>query len=137
MFSVETHSFLPDQQSDRGNLPGQRQTRHRWLHATRHHGRVEILQRSGGDRRTRSRALENILQIVIVISIQPTDRNRSLRSLDLSRNVTIVAAAVGLQTKPAVGPQLLLGAKTLRRLHGMQHTFHYHNCKFRFVFAAA
>ena len=33
MFSVETRSFLPDHQSDGGDLAGQSQTRHRWFHS--------------------------------------------------------------------------------------------------------
>jgi hypothetical protein len=115
--SVETHSFLPNQQSNCGNFTGQRQTRHRWLHSASHHGRVEILQRSGGDGRTHGGALKDVFQIVIVIEVESADRNGSLRSLELSCDVAIFAAGVRLQTETAVGPQLSLRSEAVRRLH--------------------
>jgi hypothetical protein len=46
MFSVETHSFLPDQQCDGGNLARQCKTRHRRLHSACQTSFVEILERS-------------------------------------------------------------------------------------------
>src|ERR1700733_3255832 len=46
ILSVETNSFLPDQQSYGGNFPRQHQTRHPWFHAASHHSGIEILQRT-------------------------------------------------------------------------------------------
>src|ERR1700730_13450574 len=116
ILSVETNSFLPDQQSDRSNFPGQREPCHRWFHSASHHGGIEILQRSRGDRGSDGRALKDIFSIVVVIQVQPTNRNVSLRSPELSLDIAVLTAAVGLQTKTAVGPELSLGAKTMRRL---------------------
>ena len=70
MFSVETNSFLPNQQSDRRDLARQGKPRHRWLHSAGNAGRVKFLKRSGGGRRSRSRSLEDIFQIVIMIFVE-------------------------------------------------------------------
>src|SRR5258707_13271557 len=43
-FSVETHSFLPDEQSDCRDLACQGQTRHRWFHSFGKQSRVELLE---------------------------------------------------------------------------------------------
>jgi len=69
--SVETNSFLPNEQSDGRDLARQGQPRHRWLHTAGNAGLVEFLKRSGGGRRSRSRSLEDIFQIVIVILLSP------------------------------------------------------------------
>jgi hypothetical protein len=50
---------------------------------------------------------------VIVIAIQPTDRGRLLRAFQLSLDVSMLGTAVRLDPKPAVGPQLALGAETV------------------------
>src|SRR5277367_4792712 len=47
MFSVETHSFLPNQQSDRGDFPRQRKARHRWFQPFGNERNVEVLERPG------------------------------------------------------------------------------------------
>jgi hypothetical protein len=46
MFGVETYLLLPDDQGDRGNLPRQGKTRHRWLAPFGKQGFVEIVERS-------------------------------------------------------------------------------------------
>src|SRR3984885_3628032 len=117
ILSVETNSFLPDQQSDRGNFPRQRQTRHQWFHSASHHSGIEILQRSRGDRGSDGRTLKDIFQVMIMVAVEPSDRDGSLRSSNLSSHNAIFAAAASLQTKTTVGPELALGAKTMWRLN--------------------
>ncbi len=46
MFGVETYLLLPDDQRDRGNLPRQGKTRHRWLPPFGEQGFVEIVEGS-------------------------------------------------------------------------------------------
>jgi hypothetical protein len=53
---------------------------------------------------------------VIVIAIQPANRGRLLRALQLSLNESLFGAAVRLDPKSAVGPELPLGAETMRCL---------------------
>ena len=117
MFGVETHSFLPDQQSDRRNLARQGQARHRRLHSSGHQSGVELLQRSGDGSGSGGRTLEDIFQIVIVIAVEPADRQEFLRAFELSLHEAVFAAAGGLQSQTAVGPELPLGAKAMRRLN--------------------
>ena len=61
--------------------------------------------------------LNKILQIVIVIAIQPANRGRLLRALQLSLDETLLGAAVRLDSKSAVAPELSLGTETMRCLH--------------------
>src|SRR5438552_154053 len=49
MFGVEIYSFLPDDQRDRGNLPGQGETSHRRLRPLGQQSLVESVERSSGD----------------------------------------------------------------------------------------
>src|SRR5580700_2238573 len=69
-FGVEEHSFLPNRQEDRGNLPCQGETRHRRPSPFGQKPSAELLERSrpsaGGYRRT----LEDIFHIVIVVLVQ-------------------------------------------------------------------
>jgi hypothetical protein len=60
MLGVETHSFLPDQQSDRRNLPGQGEAGHRRLHPSGNGGGVVFLERSRYGSGSGRRTLENI-----------------------------------------------------------------------------
>src|SRR5437762_2760433 len=73
-FSVETYSFLPDDQSDRRNLARQGKTRHRRLHSFGQQSLVEIVERPGTTAGLRGRALEDILEIVVVVVIETTNR---------------------------------------------------------------
>jgi len=78
MLGVEGNSFLPNDQSDRGDFTRQRQSRHLRPDALGHQSRVKFLERpslGGGDDGC---ALENIFQFVIVIAIEPTQRNGPL-----------------------------------------------------------
>ena len=69
---VETYSFLPDDQGDRGNLPRQGETSHRWSHPFGEQGLVKIAQRSIASAGSHGRTLEDILEIVVMVRIQPT-----------------------------------------------------------------
>jgi hypothetical protein len=68
MFGVEAHSFLPDDQSDGGDFARQGETRHRWLHSFGKQSRVELLERSGDSGGPNGCTLEDIFQIVVVVS---------------------------------------------------------------------
>src|SRR5260370_30137 len=73
MFSVETHSFLPDGQSDRSDLPRQSEARHRWLQPFGNERSVEVLERSGDSGGPHGRPLEDIFQIVVMVFVEPAD----------------------------------------------------------------
>src|ERR1700686_511559 len=64
--------------------------------------------------------LEQIFQFVIVTSIQPADGGRLLRGLQLATDITVLGTAVCFNPKPAVSPELPLGAKTMRCLQDRQ-----------------
>ena len=68
MFGVETNSFLPNDQSDRRNLARQREPRHRRLHSSGYQSGVKFLERAGDGSGPDRGTLEDIFQIVIVIS---------------------------------------------------------------------
>ena len=117
MLGVETHSFLPDQQRDRCNLACQGEARHRRFHPFGNESGVEFLEGSAYGSGSGRRALENIFQIVIVISIEPTYRHELLGASELSLQNAVFAADGSLQSQAAVGPELPLGAKPVRRLN--------------------
>src|SRR5882762_10296850 len=73
MLGVEAHSSLPHDQNDRGNLPGQSQTRHFRPHALSQQLRIKLREGTGLGRGDDRRSLENIFQIVVVIAVQPTN----------------------------------------------------------------
>src|SRR6266702_2019589 len=70
MFGVEIYSFLPDDQRDRGNLPGQGETSHRRLRPLGQQSLVESVERSSGDAGHGGCTLEDFLEIVVMILIQ-------------------------------------------------------------------
>jgi hypothetical protein len=96
MFRIETHSFLPNQQSDRSNLARQSKPCHVRLHSPRHASFVEILKRSAVGCRPSGRALEDVFQIMIVVAVQSADGRDFLGTLELSALETIFTAGVGL-----------------------------------------
>src|ERR1700686_1955155 len=114
---VETYSFLPDDQSDRGNLPRQRGPSHRWSHPFGEQVLVKIAERSIAGAGPHGRTLEDILEIVVMVRIQPTKLRWFLGTLQLSLDTPVLRAVVGLQRKAAVGRQLPLGAEPVGRLH--------------------
>src|ERR1700680_510145 len=116
MFGVEMNSFLPNQQSNGRDLARQREARHGWFHPSGHASLVEILKRSGGGRRSGGGTLEDILQIVIMVLVQSTDGQDFLGAFQLATHEAVFPTGVSLQRRAAVGPELSLGAKTMRRL---------------------
>jgi len=66
MFGVETNSFLPDEQSDRGHLACQRESPHVRLHASGNTSFIEILERpSRGSRLSQSDTFHRIIEDAI------------------------------------------------------------------------
>src|ERR1700680_2348409 len=106
MFGVETNSFLPNDQRDGRNLARQGEARHRWLHASGNARLIEILQKSGGSRRSRGSAFENILQIVIMIFVQTPDGQELLGTSELATDESVFPTGVSRQRQAAVGLQL-------------------------------
>src|SRR5580765_7523694 len=117
MFSVETNSFLPNEQSDGRDLARQGQARHRWFQTAGDASLVEFLKRSGRSSRSRGSTLEDIFQIVIVIFVQSADGHCFLRAFQLTANEAIFPTIVGSQCQSAVGPQLSFGTEAMWRLH--------------------
>src|SRR5580700_5751688 len=104
MLGVEAHSSLPHHQHDGGNLPRQGQTCHLRPDALAQQSCVELLERTRFARGHDGRAFEQILQIVIAVSVQSANRDQFLRPLQLPVDTTMISAAVCLDAKPAVGP---------------------------------
>ena len=114
--SVEAFSLLPKCQRDRCNLARQRETSHGWLHAFGQQSQVELAERSGTHTRHGGRSFEQTFQIMVVVFVQAANGDQFLRASQLALRVAIVPAGVNLQGQSAIGPQLPLGAKTMRRL---------------------
>ncbi len=60
--------------------------------------------------------VNQILQIVITVSVESANGDLFLRSLQLPIDLTMIGTAMCLDGKSAVGPQLPLGAETVRGL---------------------
>src|SRR5467141_326823 len=117
LVGVETCSFLPGNQGDRGNLPRQGETSHRWSHPFGEQGLIKIAERSIAGAGSHGRTLEDILEIVVVVIIQPTKLLWLSRTLQLSLDIAVLRAVVRFQRQPTVGPQLALSAEPVGRLH--------------------
>src|ERR1700676_2144782 len=104
IFGVEAHSFLPYDQYDRGNLSRQGQACHLRSHAFGHQGRVELLERTRFDRSDGGGALKQVLQIVIAVVVESTNRNLLLSSFELSLDFTVIGTAVRFDGKTAIFP---------------------------------
>src|SRR2546430_14393533 len=105
MFGVEIYSFLPDDQRDRGNLPGQGETSHRRLRPLGQQSLVESVERSSGDAGHGGCTLEDFLEIVVMILIQSTKLLRFPGTLQLPVHVAVLGAVVRLQSKTTVVPE--------------------------------
>src|SRR5882724_7270625 len=114
--SVETHSFLPHDQSDGGDLACQGQTRHRWLHLFSNQRHVELLERPDDSCRPNGRTLEDIFQIVVVVFVEPADSYDFLGTLELATHHAVFPVIACFQCQTAVGPQLSLAAESVRCL---------------------
>jgi hypothetical protein len=73
MFSVETHSFLPNEQSDGCDFACQSEARHRWFHSSDKASFVEILERSACSGSPGGRSLEDIFQIMVMVEVESAD----------------------------------------------------------------
>ena len=100
---VEAGSFLPDGQSNDGDLARQGQTRHLWFDPLGHQRIVKLLERSGLGSSDGRSALVEILQIVVVIAIHPANRHLLLRALELSIDTTVLGTTVCVDSKTNVG----------------------------------
>src|SRR5260370_16962859 len=100
MLGVETCSFLPDDQRDRGNLPRQGEASHRWLHPLGEQSLVKIVERSSANAGRRSRTLEDIFEVVIMIGIQSAKLLRFLGSLHLSFHLPFLRTVPPFQSQP-------------------------------------
>ncbi|MGC2066475.1 MAG: hypothetical protein WA641_09565, partial [Candidatus Acidiferrales bacterium] len=78
MLGVEAHSFLPDDQGNGCHPARQRQPRHFRPDSLSHQRIVKLLERARLRSGHGGSTLEKILQFVIVIAIQPTNRGRLL-----------------------------------------------------------
>jgi hypothetical protein len=58
-------------------------------------------------------AVSLLAQIVIVVSVQSANGALFLHSLQLPVDIAVISAALCLDAKPAVRPQLPLGAETV------------------------
>src|SRR3984893_3044563 len=117
MFSVETNSFLPNEQSDGRDLARQGQARHRWFHAAGNASLVEILERPSCGSRSGGSSLKDIFEIMIVIFVQSADGHSFLGAFQLTANEAIFPTIVGSQRQSAVSPQLPLGTEAMGGLH--------------------
>src|SRR5215472_6069381 len=116
MFGVETHSFLPNQQSDGCHLARQCKSRHRRLHSAGQASFVELLEWSGDNRCPRGGALEDVFQIMVMVEVEAANGQDLFGSLELSSDETILPAGVGFQRQATIRPELSLGTEAVRRL---------------------
>src|SRR5690242_7041829 len=75
LFGVETRSFLPQGQSDTGDLARQGETSHSGTHSTFHPGDIKITQWTRACAGRNGRTFEQALQVFIVIIVQTAHRN--------------------------------------------------------------
>src|SRR5260221_8713313 len=75
ILGVEAYSFLPYDQHNGGNLPGQGQACHLRSHAFGNQSRVEFLERTRFDGSDGGGTLKQILQIVIAVSVESANRD--------------------------------------------------------------
>src|SRR6202166_775941 len=113
---VEIRSFLPNRESDAGNLSCQGETRHRRSHPFLKKSNIEIVQgarvTASGDRSP----FEEILHIGIMVVTQATHGHALPVSLQFPSDIAVLTAVVGLQRETTVSPQLTLGTETVWRL---------------------
>ena len=120
MLGVEAHSSFPHDQNDGGNLSGQGQPRHFRPQALSQQFRIELGEGTGLGRGHDRCPLEQVLQIVIVISVQSTNLDLLLLPFELPLHHPVIRAATGLDAGTAISPELSLGAETMRSLQNAQ-----------------
>jgi len=111
MFGVETHSFLPDDQSDGGDLARQGQTCHLRLYPFGNESRVELLEGLLDSSAPNGRTLKEIFQIVVVVFVEPANSYDFLGALELPAHDAVFPTVACLQGQIAVAPQLSLDAE--------------------------
>jgi len=116
MFSVETHSFLPNEQSDGGDFACQCETRHRWFHSSGKASLVEILERSTCSGSPGGRSLEDIFRSWLWLRLSPRMAKDFFDRWSWPPTKRYSALPVGLQRQTDVRPELSLGAKAMGRL---------------------
>src|SRR5258707_3197850 len=84
------------------------------LHTSGKASLIKVLERSIGRGCTRRCTLENILQIVV--EVEPADGQELLGAFELATDDAVFPTGVGPQGQSTVGPELPLGAKTVRCL---------------------
>src|ERR1700730_10542778 len=117
MFGVETHSFLPNEQSDGRRLARQGETRQMRFHSSGNTSFVEVLERARGPGGSRGCTLEDIFQIVIMVDVEPADGQDLLGAFQLAPDEAIFSAGLSPQRQSTVGPQLQLGPEAMGRLY--------------------
>src|ERR1700681_3867166 len=78
---------------------------------------MELLERSRDGSSPGRGALKDIFQIVIVVGVEPSNSQEFLGAFQLALHDSVFPARGSFQCQTTVGPQLPLGAKTMRRLH--------------------
>src|SRR6202165_6160686 len=78
---------------------------------------MEFLERSRDGSSPGRGTLEDIFQIVIVVGVEPSNSQEFLGAFQLALHDSVFPARGSFQCQTTVGPQLPLGAKTMRRLH--------------------
>src|ERR1700736_5502457 len=78
---------------------------------------MELLERSRDGSGSCRGTLEYIFQIVIVVGVETANSQEFLGAFQLALHDSVFPARGSLQCQTTVGPQLPLGAKTMRRLH--------------------
>ena len=87
-------------------------TCHGGPHPFREKAQVEIAQWSRPGTGQDRRAFEQILEIAIVVAVQPSNATAFPVANHLATNIAVLAAVVSFDGEPAVRPELSLGAKT-------------------------
>ena len=84
MLGVEADSFLPNQQRDRCNFARQCETRHLRPHPFGNQSSVKLLERPGLGGSDDGCSLEDIFELVVMIAVEPAQRDLLLRYFVLS-----------------------------------------------------
>ena len=97
MLWVERLSFPPDLQRDGGDLTRQRQPRHLWLHSFIQEPKVELLKDPAAGAGRGRGTLEQVLQLMVMVSVQSAHQYRPLSAFHLPVDHAIFAAVASLQ----------------------------------------
>src|SRR5215469_16709840 len=120
MIGVEARSLLPHDQNNGGNLPSQGQSCHLRPHAFGQQCRIELRERTRLDGSHHRRTLEQVLQIVIAVFVQPASILPLLSPLELAVLHLVIGTAASHDCETTIGPQLSLGTKPVWGLQNAQ-----------------